>query len=366
MKRRHQLPILPAALLLALAPLGASAAEVAGRVMNGTTGQAVAGQFVNLLALRGQMVPIRETQTNAEGRYSFVVDANPSERFLVQVPFQGVNYNQPAMFSSGERITADIQVFEAGARPEDISLEAQTFFLEPHSGHVRVSEFYAVHNHSRPPRTFNPDEGSFRFAVPGPVGDLQVSAARAGSVPLRQQPQEIEAKNTYVINYAFQPGEAEIQVSYALPMSGNTLDLRLPLLLPAKRRHVAVPKAGVRLTGSGLKEIQQEQVPTASVFALEAGAAREARLRLEVDPEALAAAEASSVTQAPQAAAEESQVQIVPHPVNQAQWYIAGLTLFVLLLGLYYLYSLRPPAQESPASGTSDAARRQSDRPAAD
>ncbi|MFQ5663846.1 MAG: carboxypeptidase-like regulatory domain-containing protein, partial [Terriglobia bacterium] len=97
--RRSKLawPLAGVLLLGAFSP-ALPAAEVVGRVVNGTTGQPVPGQFVNLLALRGQMVPVRETYTDDEGRYRFVVAANPSERFLVQVPFQGVNYNQPAMF----------------------------------------------------------------------------------------------------------------------------------------------------------------------------------------------------------------------------------------------------------------------------
>lgn len=347
----------------------AAAAEVAGRVRNGTTGQPVAGQFVTLLALRGQMVPVRETQTDAEGRYRFVVDANPSERFLVQVPFQDVNYNQPAVFSSGERITADVEVFESGARPQDISVEAETIFLEPHSGHVRVSEFYSVQNHSTPPRTYAPEEGSFRFALPGVVGDLQVSAGRAGGMPLRQQPQPAGRENTYTISYAFQPGDAEVQVSYVVPMSGTTLDLRLPLLVAAARRHLAVPKTGVQVQATGLKPVEQTQAPQLRVYAIEAKTPGPLRLRLQVDPAALEAAEAAtSETPAPSAES-ENPVSIVPHPVNRTQWYIVGLTLLVLLIGLYYLYSLNPALAGEPsgrAPSATDAASRQPKRRRAD
>lgn len=357
------------ALFLALGVFlpGAAAAEVAGRVRNGTTGQPLAGQFVTLLALRGQMVPVRETQTDTEGRYRFVVDANPSERFLVQVPFRGVNYNQPAVFSSGERITADVEVFESGARPQDISVEAETIFLEPHSGHVRVSAFYSVRNHSTPPRTYAPEEGSFRFALPGVVGDLQVSAGRAGGMSLRQQPQPTGRENTYTINYAFQPGDAEVQVSYVVPMSGTALDLRLPLLVAAARRHLAVPKTGVQVEASGLKPVEQTQAPQLRVYAIEAKAPGELRLRLQVDPAALEAATAE--TAAPAAAQSENPVSIVPHPVNRTQWYIVGLTLFVLLIGLYYLYSLTPALAGEPsgrAPSKTNAASRQPKRRRAD
>ena len=362
-------PSLPWALVAVLTLLGivpgATAAEIRGRVVNATSGQPVPGQFINLLALRGQMVPVRETQTDDQGRYRFVVDANPSERFLVQVPFRGVNYNQPAVFTSGERITADVTVYETGAAPADVRVEAQTIFLEPHSGHVRVTEFYAVTNQSSPPRAYAPDGGSFRFAVPGPVGDLQVSVGRPDGMPLRQQPQPGEKENTYSIDYALRPGETEVQVSYALPLAGNTLELRLPLPVATLRRHLAVPKQGVRVEGKGLKEIVQTQAPQARVYAIETPAPGELKLRLEVDPAALEAA-ANAAPETPAAAENESAISIVPHPVNRAQWYIVGLTLFVLLLGLYYLSSLHPAVPGSSTgrapSATDDSTRRSDHR----
>lgn len=316
-------------------------AEIAGQVTNGTTGQPVAGAQVNLLALREQMVPVREGETDSAGRYRFVVDANPSERFVVQVPFRGVLYSRPAVFSSGDRISVDIEVFETGARAQDVSVEAHTIFLEPHRDHLRLTEFYALANRSQPPRAYAPDGGSFRFPLPGVVGDLQVSAGRAGGMPLRQQPQPTEEKNILSIDYALRPGETEVQISYALPMSGTSLELRLPLRVAAPRQHVAVPKEGVLLTGADLREIEQTQTPAVRVYAVDVKPPQELALHLVVDPQVLAAAEESAG--APPAQAEgESQVQIVPHPVNEAQWYIVGLTLFVLLTGLYYLYAFHP------------------------
>lgn len=342
MKQRATLIWIGASLItlsILAAPL--SGAEIAGQVTNGTTGQPTAGVQINLLALREQMVPVREGETDSSGRYRFVVDANPSERFVVQVPFRGVLYSRPAVFSSGDRISVDIEVFETGARAEEVSVEAHTIFLEPHRDHLRLTEFYALTNRSQPPRAYAPEGGSFRFPLPGVVGDLQVSAGRAGGMPLRQQPQPTQEKNVLSIDYALRPGETEIQISYALPLSGTSFELRLPLRVSAPRQHLAVPKEGVRVEGTGLREIEQTQAPAVRVYAVDVKPPKELALHLTVDPQALAAAEES--TGAPAAAAEgESQVQIVSHPVNEAQWYIVGLTLFVLLLGLYYLYAFHP------------------------
>ncbi|MFQ5664434.1 MAG: hypothetical protein ACE5HL_11450, partial [Terriglobia bacterium] len=278
--------------------------------------------------------------------------------FLVQVPFQGVNYNQPAMFTRGERITADVQVFESGARPEDISVENHTVFIEPHRGHVRLSEFYSVRNRSRPPRTFAAEEGGFRFRLPGGVGDLQVAAGRAGGMSLRQQPQAAGRQNTYVIGFPFKPGDSEVRVSYVLPLSGSSLELRLPLLVPSTRRHVAVPRTGVDLEGPGLNELAQTQAPRVRVYTVDDPGRKELPLRLTVDLAALEVAPAESPP-APTPPS-ESTVSIVPQRVNQAQWYIMGLSLVMLGLGLYYLYSLRPAPSGTDAS-TQQPARRSDD-----
>ncbi|MFQ5724740.1 MAG: carboxypeptidase-like regulatory domain-containing protein, partial [Terriglobia bacterium] len=339
---RLSLVLLAAALTLALFPAEAPAVEIEGRVVNATTGQPLPSQSVNLLALRGQMVPVRETQTDSQGRYRFVVAANPNERFLVQVPFRGVNYNQLVMFSTGERITTDVSVYEADAAPADISVREQTFLLDPHGDHVRVTEFYLLDNHSQPPRTFNPDQGSFRFALPDPVGDLQVSAGRRGGMPLRQQPQPTETRGEYAIHFALHPGETEIQLNYAVPVSGNTFELTLPLAVPADRRHLAVPRQGVRLESAALTEIEQQDVPRMRLYSVDTPVPGELTLRLEVDPEALAA---SPPPGAPEASEAQSLVSIVPNPVYRSQWYIVGLSLLVLLFGLYYLSSLDPGAR---------------------
>lgn len=358
MKAARVLVSLAVAVALGASAVCLSAAEVRGRVMNATTGQPVAGQFVNLLVLRGQMIPVRETQTDDEGRYRIVVAANPSERFLVQVPFQGVNYNRPAVFTSGEQITADIEVFETGAQADELSYESHVIFFEPHQGHVRVSEFYSVTNQSRPRRTYAPEEGSFRFAVPAGASGLQVAAGRPGGMPLRQQPQPGEGDNTHVLSFPFKPGESEVQISYSLPLSGTTLELNVPIRLPTARRHLAIPKAGVELQGAGVKEIEQNQAPQARIFAVEASAPAELALRLTVDPAALESA--SVAPTGPAAQTSRSTVNIVPNPVNRSQWYIVGLALVVLAFGLYYLYSLRAPApvtdatRSQPESGAHD------------
>ena len=294
MTRARRSALLAALATAALLVPPLAALDITGRVTNGTTGQPLPKHFVNLMALREQMVPVHETETDSDGRFRFVVAANPNERFMVQVPYRGVLYSRPAMPGVSDTITADIEVFEIGAPPGDVTIEDHTIFLEPHRDHVRVMEFYALSNTSRPPRAYYPDGGGFRFALPSPVGDLQVSAGRAGSVSLRQQPQPTEQPDLFVIDFAVRPGQSQIQVNYALPLQGNTFDLRLLLPFAAARRHLAVPKQGVKLEARDLTELQQTQAPQARVYTVGTKSPGTLALKLTLDPAALQAPEAQA------------------------------------------------------------------------
>lgn len=329
-------------LSVALAVLPAAAVEIEGQVRNLTTGQPVAGASVSLLALRGMMIPIRETQTDDAGRFRFVVAANPNERFLVQVPYRGVNYNAAAGVTGGDRLTVNVDVYDAGATDADLSVENHTILLEPHEDHLRISEYYGVRNQSQPPRSYAPDRGGFTFALPPGIGDLGVSTRTSAGMPLRQQVQAAEQENQFYLDYALRPGETEIQISYVLPMEGTEANLRLPQIVETKTRNIAVPAAGVTATGPDLEEIQQNRIPQVRLYSVKMTTTGNLALNLQVDPEALQQAQAAAPPQQPADPQNQVAVSIISHPVSQAQGYILGLGLLVLLVGLYYLYSHEP------------------------
>lgn len=331
--------VLSAAVLLAVS---ASAAEITGRVRNATTNQPAAGVSVNLIALRQGMVPVRETVTDRQGRYRFVVESNPNEQFLVQVPFQGVNYNQPAAATAGGSVTADVTIYEAGASPDDITITEHIIFFEPRSNHVQILELFSITNSSNPPRSYAPEDGSFTFAVPDTVGDLQALVSTPTGMPLKRQPQPAGEKNNYTLSYPLRPADTQIRISYVVPLSGSHLELRLPRAAPADTRFVVIPSAGVKLSGAGLEEIPQTRSPDRSIFAVREPAADALALSMEIDAEVVARAAAQLTTAQPAAPQRDNPVTIIAHPINQVQFYIVGLGLFVLLFGLYYLYSLEP------------------------
>ena len=173
-------------LALALLPLPATAAEIAGTVSNKTTGRPAADISVSLLALERQLSTVAETVTDAEGRYRLVVDAGPEERFLVQASYGGANYNRPVVLFSDGTTTVDVTVYESGAGLGDLDIQQHIVFLSRGDRLLVVTEIFNVLNRTEPPRSFVPDQEGFRFALPEGAQDLEVSVSTPSGMPLRK------------------------------------------------------------------------------------------------------------------------------------------------------------------------------------
>lgn len=328
------------------------AVEIVGRVTNRTTNQPVAGQEVTLLAMRGGMLALDARDTDGAGRFRFVVAANPNENFLVRVAYRGVNYHQPALLTGGDRIEANLDVFDTADDPGGIVLESHVFFLEPHEGHVRVSELYVFNNRSSPPRTYEASLSAsslLTFRTPADAGeDVRAMVAGPGGMPLRQQPQPGDRPGTWTVDYALRPGASRVGFSYTVPLRDNRYEFALSPVPAASPPRIVTPLAGIRLTGAGLEVVEEDTARQERWYALKSGRGSEVKFRIEVDPAAVATAPPSPEAPAGgEAASAEGTVTLIPNPVAEAKWYIVGLTLAVLAFGLYYLYLL-PPTGHTP------------------
>ncbi len=338
-------------LVLAVSASAAHAVEVVGRVVNRTTNQPVAGHEVALLAMRGGMVPLDTRETDGSGRFRFVVAANPNESFLVRVPYRGVNYHQPATLTGGERIEANVDVYEASGDAAGIQRESHDFFLEPHTDHVRVTEVIVFVNASKPPRSYVPDSRTsvLVFRTPPDAGeDVRAFVVGPGGMPLRQQPQPGQEPNTHVLDYPLRPGTTQIEFSYVVPLANNRYEFVQRLPAVGSTPNVVTPLEGIRLAGRSLGEPRDVPERQVRVYTARLTKQNELRFQIEVDPAVLAAAsQASAQPQPSTSATGEGSVTLIPNPVAEAKWYIVALTLLVLALGLYYLYSV-PPAGNAP------------------
>ncbi|MGH9433251.1 MAG: hypothetical protein ACRD3T_17105, partial [Terriglobia bacterium] len=107
--------LLLASILVFLAPVLLSAAiTIEGQAVNGTHNQPAANQTVELLLPRGGMQMVGSTKTDPFGHFSFALPGLDSRAFyLLQAPYQGVNYHAPVRFNASGAATATITIFDS-------------------------------------------------------------------------------------------------------------------------------------------------------------------------------------------------------------------------------------------------------------
>ncbi|MFQ5926964.1 MAG: hypothetical protein ACE5MH_05970 [Terriglobia bacterium] len=331
----------------------AQAVEIVGRVSNRTTNRPVTGQEVTLLALRGGMVALARVNTDGGGAFRFVVAANPNENFLVRVAYRGVNYHEPVTLAGGERLEANVEVYETTGDASGIEREGPNFFLEPHIGHVRISELFVFNNRTSPPRTYLAEPGReslLGFRTPADAGeDVGAVVVGPGGMPLQRQPQPGENPNSYTLDYPLRPGRTQVGFSYVVPLADNGYNFAKSVESGVAALRVITPLEGIRLTGSLLGAVREEPSQQVRLYTANLAGENELRFHIEVDSAALPVGQSGegAARGGAAAASGEGSVTLIPNPVSKARWYIVGLTLAVLAFGLYYLYSL-PSTSSTP------------------
>lgn len=158
-------------------------------------------------------------KTDSHGRFMLDVP-DPQGLHLVRVTHDKATYFHPA--PPGTQ-TVDIDVFNAAAKVEGVSSEADVMRIQTDEGDkaLHVVENFFVKNDSNPPRTQFSDK-SFEFYLPeGAV--VEGSAALApGSMPVKAAPMPVTGEpNHYAFIFPLRPGETRFQVTYRLPYNGS-------------------------------------------------------------------------------------------------------------------------------------------------
>lgn len=232
--------------LLFIAP-AVFAAPITGVVMNLTTKKPSSGDTVALIRLQQGMQVADQTTTNASGKYTLnIADADPMH--LVRVTHDGASYFQAA---PPGRTTVNIDVYDAAAKVEGVSTEADVQRIATDQNQLQVIENYFVKNASSPPRT---QFSSHAYEIYLPKGAEIVSSAALGpgSMPVQSSPVPLGPPGKYAFVFPLRPGETRFQVSYRLPYSGSQqfhprvaaqVD-NFALILPKSMHFTATPPTG--------------------------------------------------------------------------------------------------------------------------
>src|SRR5262249_3560803 len=157
-----------------------------------------------LIQLQGGMQPVANTQSDAQGNFSFDNPGLGAQPMLVRAVYHGINFHQPV---PPGRSSVEVEIFEPSKDPKTIEVPSHVVIFQPNGNSLTVGEEYEINNKSQPPQAFFRTEGNFDFAVPENAKLQQVAAAGPAGMPVVQAPID-KGKGHYAISYAFRPGQS--------------------------------------------------------------------------------------------------------------------------------------------------------------
>jgi len=246
-----------AILLCAVGPIAkvAHAGTVHGTVKNGTTGKPAPGVAVMLIQLQGGMQPVANTQSDAQGQFTFDNPGLGAQPMLVRAVYRGINFHQPVPPGKSD---VEVAVYEPTKDAKAISVTTRVVFFQPNGTTLIVGEEYSLQNDTKPPEAYFRADGNFEFSVPAGAQLQQVAASGPAGMPVVQAPID-KSKGHFAIAFAFRPGENTVRYSYEIPYPNNTAAVKIPPSTYAARRLLVVAPPSVQIAGEGLQAGGQEQ-----------------------------------------------------------------------------------------------------------
>jgi hypothetical protein len=246
-----------AILMCAVGPIAnvVQAGTVHGTVKNGTSGKPAPGVPVMLIQLQGGMQPVANTQSDAQGQFTFDNPNLGAQPMLIRAVYRGINFHQPVPPGKSD---VEVAVYEQTKDPKSVAVTTRVVFFQPNGTTLIVGEEYSLQNDTKPPQAYFKADGNFEFSVPEGAQLQQIAASGPAGMPVVQAPID-KSKGNFAIAYAFRPGENTVRYSYEIPYPNNTAAVKIPASPYAARRLLVVAPPSVQIAGEGLQPGGQEQ-----------------------------------------------------------------------------------------------------------
>lgn len=195
--------------------------SIFGTIQNGTTRGLGKADSIRMMALQGAMVPLSEIGPQ-NGKFRFPeMDLPEGAPILLQVQYQGVNYNKMIPPTTKFRTSPqEVTVFDTGANRKQLSIKSLMQVMREKKG-LRVFKLFLIDNVSNPPKSYDPKAGALEYSVAKEATEIMAQLQQPGSkmaIPLGVP----EGPNGgRILDRAVLPGSSELQVSYLIP---NTED----------------------------------------------------------------------------------------------------------------------------------------------
>ena len=322
-------------------------AAIQGTVVNRTTGKPVPRVPVTLVKFGGPqgMAPVRELNTDAEGRFSFdeallELSSQPIHGML-RTEHEGISYTK-MIVPDVKLDDIQIEVYDI-AEGETIKPELTAFLFEPGPDETLIKQFFQFTNEARPPRTFSdPDNGTLQFLLPsGAKGVVQVSATGPAGMPLPSSATETNREDIYKVDFPLKPGANLIELTYRVP-TADVRNFTSRVLYDDVETRFVIPE-GVSVEGPDLELIGQEPQSRASIYEYNG----KGEFSLKISGEGRVSLESPAAA----GGGGGSEISVAPAPVAKELWWVIAITAAILGIGFYNLLSSKPPNAISGAPG---------------
>ncbi len=356
--QRYSIIFIFAVVASALLPAMSFAGTVHGTVKNGTTNKPAAGIQVILIQLQGGMQPVANTQSDAQGQFTFDNPSLGAQPMLVRAVYHGVNFHQPVPPGKSD---VEVSVYDLTKDAKAISVTTRVVFFQPNGANLIVGEEYSLQNDAQPPQAFFRPDGNFEFSLPEKAQLQQIAAAGPAGMPVVQAPID-KSNGHFAIAYAFRPGENTVRYSYELPYPNNTALIKIPPSAYLAKRLLVVAPPTVLVSGDGLQSGGQEQ--GMSIYGRENVAAN-STVAVTLSGTAPPPSDVSNSSQGQgqggggEGGSSNSPIQQVPGRLDVLKWPLVGGFIVVFALGAILL-ARKPVAitvsSDVPDDDTDDAA----------
>jgi len=309
------------ALVVALA--SAAPAAIQGRLVNGTSGQPLAGAPVTLVRMSsGGREPIATLTTDSQGRFDFETTPD-AVHYLLEAQFDGVTYTRMVDPRQPTQ-TIELIVYSATRRASSARLTQRMVFLEPEADRLRVTETWLFRNDGR--LTWLDPTETFRFYLPAEAGSKpSLMVTGPGSVPVPRSAEAVPGTRFFRVSYPIKPGETRFDIIYALP-TPKAFATRMPY--PGVPTRLIVP-AGVKLSGEDLESLGPDPSGRATIFEIKG------RREFALQVQGAGSLGASEAERGPQLN------EILPPIYDHLAWILAP-AIGALLFGFILLFRTSP------------------------
>ena len=324
------------------APLSAA---IQGTVINATTGQPVPRVPVSLIKFGGAqgMAPVRELNTDAQGRFLFdealLASGSQPVHGMLRTEHEGISYTEMVVPDTNLN-DIRIEVYDIAAG-ETLKPEMSALLFEPGPDKTVVNQFFQFTNETSPPRTFSDaDRGTLQFYLPPSTGgSVTVRATGPARMPLPSSATKTDREDIYKVDFPLKPGDNLIELTYSVP-TADAENFTSRILYDDVETRFVIPE-GVSVEGQGLERIGQEPQSQASIYQYKGGG--EFSLRIS--------GEGRLGREGPAGGGSGNEIRIAPAPVARELWWVIAITAAILGIGFYNLLSSKPLAAVAGAPG---------------